>query len=387
MDKIKNLFKVGKGVMLAGAMTALPNNAEAVKTPTPVKAENSFNKEKTDPKEGEKPTLSLNISANFKRGTVEFIDSTAEEKAKKTISDFLEQVKDLENVTILVEGTYSIERPYVRNSELAQKRKDIGEKMLMEILNKWLSEGKLKSLPKILAVSRGASVLEFVSQEEFNLMSQQEKDKAIDQAQGVFISIRASLQINVPTEDILKENTPNKTFDKAGDFSDVYAVLLDQSSSMADDVGEVAKLLSDLNNNGDKKEKIKEIKIQGGDIEAHLNTLYDVLYSMPALNGGGGKNPEIIVYTDEPDESLVTQDNYYKMVDRVLALAKKKNVKIIFKIFNIDPKSSDFVTIELTEATKLLLLPSTKGGNFWDKTKDWYQAVSKMQKEQLENEK
>ena len=168
MNKFEKFLK---GAMFAGALTALPNNAEAVKPITPIKNENSFNKE-TDPKEGENPTMSLNISANFKRGTVEFLDSTAEERAQKTISDFLEKVEDLENVTILVEGTFSIERPYVKNEELAKKRKEIGEKMLIGILNRWLAEGKLKSMPQILAVSRGASVFEFVSQKEFESMTQ-----------------------------------------------------------------------------------------------------------------------------------------------------------------------------------------------------------------------
>lgn len=131
--------------------------------------------------EGE--AVSLSTGAFFKTGTVEFVDASALEKAKDTISEFLDTV-DLKTSKIKVLGTYSVERPWDKNQEIAEARRDLGVAILMEVLTAKYNTEEMQNVI-VESEAKGVSILELYPTAILSSMSKDEVDQAINATQGI----------------------------------------------------------------------------------------------------------------------------------------------------------------------------------------------------------
>lgn len=127
--------------------------------------------------------VSLSTGAFFKTGTVEFVDESALVQARETISDFLDTV-DLKTSKIKVLGTYSIERPWDKNQEIAEARRDLGVSILMEVLMAKYSSEEMQNVI-IESEAKGVSILDLYPTAILSAMSQTEVDEAINATQGI----------------------------------------------------------------------------------------------------------------------------------------------------------------------------------------------------------
>lgn len=162
-------------------------------------------KEKEEIKEEEKP-VTLNNQSFFKTGTIEFIDQDAKNKAKQVILDFLKDI-DLETFKIKVVGTYSVERPWIKNEQIAEDRMKLGVSILKEVLFEKYSKEEIE---KVLVESsyKGVSIEDLYSKEEIDAMNKKELLKAIDLTQGVQYFALAKIKKTIP---IKKDGDLSKT--------------------------------------------------------------------------------------------------------------------------------------------------------------------------------
>ena len=114
---------------------------------------------------------------------------------------------DLKNFKINVLGTYSVDRPYENNQELAESRKDIGNKILLEVLKEKYSPEEISKIV-IEAEAKGKSLLDSFTQEKIDEMSRGEKDKAIDQNQGISFKLE-SIKKKLEVKELTFQNTFN----------------------------------------------------------------------------------------------------------------------------------------------------------------------------------
>lgn len=304
--------------------------------------------------EGGDQKTSLNISQFFKTGTTEFINSQAEQNAKESLRDFLENV-DLKNFKINVLGTYSIDRAYDRNQELAEARRDLGYKILLEVLKEKYSQEEINKIV-IEAQAKGKSLLDSFTQEKIDEMSRGEKEKAIDANQGISFKLES---INKKRE--VKELVFQKTFNNIEDFNNVAAVIVDNSNSMREDIAQVSDFIQKINLENKKlnKESIGIFTVEGKDKEAHLNTLMSVLNKMQKNE----TRKEIVLITDEPDNAL-DKTEYYQKIKQILDLSQEKNINIILKVLN-SVGGEAYKVIELNEKNKDVLLSQHKDEATW----------------------
>jgi hypothetical protein len=304
--------------------------------------------------EGGDQKTSLNISQFFKTGTTEFINSQAEQNAKESLRDFLQNV-DLKNFKINVLGTYSIDRAYDRNQELAEARRDLGYKILLEVLKEKYSQEEINKIV-IEAQAKGKSLLDSFTQEKIDEMSRGEKEKAIDANQGISFKLES---INKKRE--VKELVFQKTFNNIEDFNNVAAVIVDNSNSMREDIAQVSDFIQKINLENKKlnKESIGIFTVEGKDKEAHLNTLMSVLNKMQKNEN----RKEIVLMTDEPDNAL-DKTEYYQKIKQILDLSQEKNINIILKVLN-SVGGEAYKVIELNEKNKDVLLSQHKDEATW----------------------
>lgn len=304
--------------------------------------------------EGGEQKTSLNISEFFKTGTTEFINSQAENDAKQSLRDFLQNV-DLKNFKINVLGTYSVDRAYDRNQELAEARRDLGNKILLEVLKEKYSPEEISKIV-IEGQAKGKSLLDSFTQEKIDEMSRAEKDKAIDQNQGISFKLEF---INKKRE--IKELVFQKTFNNIEDFNNVAAVIVDNSNSMREDLAQVSDFIQKINLENKKlnKESIGIFTVEGKDKEAHLNTILSVLNKIQKTE----TPKEIVLMTDEPDNAL-DKVQYNEKMQQILDLSKEKNLNIILKVLN-SVGGEAYKVIELNEKNKDVLLSQHKDEATW----------------------
>lgn len=321
-------------------------------------------------------TKKINISSFFKTGTVEYIDANSEEKAKQSIRDFLDSVNDLENSNIKVLGTYSVDRPWGevspenphgdKNTEIAKDREKVGLALLKKVITEKYGAGYLENLD-IDSEAKGVALSDKFSKEEIGSMTDLEKQKEIDLNQGMSLSVIKKI-INKAE----KMNTPSEV----KEYLNAAVVILDRSASMDNDTKQALKIIEKINTNNNKK--IKTLTLEGGNSEAHLQTLENLLSSLDESSMG----KDIIVITDEPDNTL-NNETYNQKIDQVLELAKIKKVNIVLKLFN--PKTGEHPTnlasinVELNENNKNALrmvdhVPGMKYQTKAEKTQYWFDS-------------
>ncbi len=152
--------------------------------------------------------VTLNTSAFFKTGTVEFVNTTAREEAKEAISKFLDGV-DLTTSKIKVVGTYSVERPWIKNEEIAEARRAMGVEILMEVLNEKYSADEVKSII-VESSAKGVSVLDLYSALEIDSMSKDELDSNINATQGIQYFAEAKTKSHTITKTVEESVEPAK---------------------------------------------------------------------------------------------------------------------------------------------------------------------------------
>lgn len=138
---------------------------------------------KTETIEIEGDPVTLNTSAFFKTGTVQFVSDSAKEEAKLAISSFLDRV-DFKTSKIKVVGTYSVERPWKQNEEIAEKRRIVGVEILNEVLNEKYSAEEARNVI-VESSAKGVSILDLYSAYEIDIMSKEELDENINSTQGI----------------------------------------------------------------------------------------------------------------------------------------------------------------------------------------------------------
>lgn len=346
-NKQYNLYK--KGLLAEGSLIKDPTTGKLYK----IRSLNKEDLKKDNSFEGGEQKTSLNISQFFKTGTTEFINSQAEIDAKDALRDFL-QSADLKNFKINVLGTYSSDRVYAKNQELAESRKDLGNKILLEVLKEKYSQQEINKII-IEAQAKGKSLLDSYTQEKIDEMTSFEKNQAIDKNQGISFKLE-SIKKNIETEDLFFPNN----FNSLEDFKNVSAVIVDRSYSMRDDVLKVEDFLKKINLENKKlnKEVIDIFSVEGGDKEAHLNTLISVLNKLEKNTD----QKEIVLITDEPDNKSAGIE-YINKINQILKEAKEKNIKIIFKI--LSPVGGAAKIIQLDENTKNVLDSKGSSENMW----------------------
>lgn len=144
---------------------------------------------KTEIVEIEGEPVTLNTSAFFKTGTVEFVSEGAKEEAKLAIGEFLDGV-DFKTSKVRVVGTYSIERPWIKNEEIAENRREVGLSILMEVLDEKFSIEEKQSIV-VESSSKGVSVLDLYSAYEIDAMTKEELDESINLTQGIQYYVEA----------------------------------------------------------------------------------------------------------------------------------------------------------------------------------------------------
>lgn len=147
--------------------------------------------------------MTLNSSAFFKTGTAEFIDADAKDKAKVTIGNFLDGV-DFATSKISVVGTYSVERPWIKNDEIAETRRKLGMDILNEILNEKYTPDEISKIT-IESSAKGVSVRDIHTEEEIQAMTPSELKDAINSAQGIQYYVQAKTKsetVPVPVSDV-----------------------------------------------------------------------------------------------------------------------------------------------------------------------------------------
>lgn len=133
--------------------------------------------------------ITLSTSAFFKTGTTEFVDAEAKEKAKVLIGYFLDTIT-FETSKIKVIGTYSVERPWEKNEELAEARKKFALDILLEVLKEKYTEEEIAKV-YIESVSKGLSLDDIFTPEEIAEMTEEEKNLKIDLNQGIQYLVEA----------------------------------------------------------------------------------------------------------------------------------------------------------------------------------------------------
>ncbi|MFA7285596.1 MAG: hypothetical protein WC011_01970 [Candidatus Paceibacterota bacterium] len=321
-------------------------------------------------------TKKINISSFFKTGTVEYVDKDAELKAEQSVRDFLDSINDLENSSIRVLGTYSVDRKWGdisvenpdgdKNTQIAKAREQAGLALLKKIIKEKYGEDYLQNL-EIESMSKGVALSDKFSQEEIDNMTDLEKQKEIDLNQGMSLEVVKKIINKAEKMEISPEEK---------EYLNAAFVILDKSKSMENDSEYASKIIEKINKNTDSK--IKTLTLEGGNNEAHLQTLEKALVSLDESSIG----KDIIVITDEPDNTL-DSDSYDQQIAKVLELAKEKKVNILLKLFNpkMGPSASaaSFVTLKLDDYSKNALkavssIPNMKYQTNEDKLQYWFNA-------------
>ncbi len=305
----------------------------------------------------------LNISASFKTATVEFINKEAEVQAKNAIKQFLEGV-NLKNTKIKAVGTFSTRRDWDKNNDIAEERRNVGLKILKQVLSELgYAEGDVT----IESEARGQDILELYTQEQLNNMTQAEIEKAIDQTQGIHFEL-ITMEDPVPRQ---QPRIPEKNFNNPKDYANVGYLLIDPSPSMQNDNADVQAQVGIANKSKSEVSKTEVVTLimESGNKEAHFKTLNGLLSRI----GSYDTPVELLVITDEPDETL--GGDYESFVSNIIALAKEKNVKIFFKVFNPYKPAGGFKVFELNETNKHFMKPAS--GTMTDQLllDKWYKAI------------
>lgn len=366
VEKQYQLYK--KGALKEGSKVKAPDGS--VYVIGPLKIENL---------KGQEEIKSINISSYFKTGTVEFVDAKAEENAKQSIRDFLITVGGLENSTIKVIGSYSKDKPWGnvsaqhpygdKNTDLANKRKEVCRSLFENVLKETYSEDYIKNL-SIEEISKGIGLSDNLPEDEIKKMSDLERNKKINSYQGMSIEIIKKI---IKEPETLEKLTLNK---EEMEFLNTIIVVVDESNSMVRDAKKVKSIVEKVNKyNKEKNNKSIEIKkLEGGNKEAHIQTLKNILLKLDDTYQG----KEILVITDEPDENF-DSNSYDIAMGEVLKLSQEKGVKVVFKIFNPDESKSGSVSVVLDKTTiGVLKKPEKLNRKYFtvdDLKKAWYEGL------------
>jgi len=319
-------------------------------------------------------TKKLNMSSFFKTGTVEYIDKNSEEKAMQSIRDFLDSVQDLDNSTIKVLGTYSVDRKFGevspdhpdgdKNTQIAKEREKVGLDLVKKVLKERYTDSELTNL-SLKSEAKGVSVSEQYTEEEISKMNNQDFEKATDLNQGFSIEI---------IKKIINKAEKIELSPEEKEYLNAALVILDKSKSMENDSKRASSIIEKINKNSDSK--IQTLTLEGGNNEAHLQTLEKALFSLDENSAG----KDVIVITDEPDNTL-DGDSYNQKIDQILKLAKEKKVNILLKLFNPkmgpNPSKVSFITLKLDDYNKNALksvasIPNVKYQTKEDKWQYWF---------------
>ncbi len=371
----KNFKQKRKEILVGTAMlgslgTALTAEAKTHDSKFPENKKIEIKHDNVKEKEGETYDInkklefsdSLNIAKFCKTGTTEFMDLNARENAKNAIREFLKNV-DFENNIISVVGLCSKERPTPKNDELRENRKKLGLEMVHEVLAERFSETEIQKI-KIESSSVEKSVLDLgYKEEDLKKINKEILDMLIDRNQGIDISVKKIAEIEN------KKEIPDL-------YKNVVRVIVDHSKSMANEATEAIKTVDQINKNYDQN--IEIVNLIGGNEEAHLNTLVDVLYKLEKQEVEG---KEVLVFTDEPDNSVSSLEEYNSLIQEVLKLAKEKKYKIKIKIFHPDFQIGGSKVVDLEDFPQALFIDQNarKNGSkisFWEsKLKKWYEGL------------
>lgn len=127
--------------------------------------------------------ITLSTTSFFKTGTTEFVDIEAKNKAKELIGYFLDTVSfDTSKIQII--GTYSTERPWDKNQEIAEARRKIGLSILNEVLKEKYTDEQITKI-SIESTAKGVSISDIYTEEEISSMTEVSKNEKIDSNQGI----------------------------------------------------------------------------------------------------------------------------------------------------------------------------------------------------------
>jgi hypothetical protein len=141
----------------------------------------------------------------FNAGTVEFIDQESKDEAKVLISHLLDTIK-FNTSKIQVVGTYATEKPWDRNLEIAENRRETGVKLLYEVLNEKYSQEEIDRVA-IESIAKGVSLDEIFTKEEIEEMTDKEKEARINLNQGIQYKVEPIDQIEETEEGFIVEES------------------------------------------------------------------------------------------------------------------------------------------------------------------------------------
>lgn len=310
---------------------------------------------------------SINLEQYCKTGSIEFVSPEARENAINTIADFFKNV-DFKNYFISVVGLCSHERPTPNNDVLRENRRRLGIEMVTEALNKIFPQDKVEEVLKNLeSSSKEMSIFDLgITRDQFENMDSETLNNLIDQTQGIKINLKKIEKIkNLEYE--IKIPEP---------FENVVSVILDNSKSMEGEAKEALKIIGEINEK--YKKDIQVVSLEGGNQEAHLKTLIDILSNIEIQKEN---NKEVLVITDEPDNAVLSEEEYNIKVKQVLELAEIKNISVVIKVFHPDQKIGGSKMVNLKDYPQVLFIDQKfrKNGSssvFWEsKTKAWYDSL------------
>ena len=285
-------------------------------------------------------------AAFFHTGTVEYKPGMRD-IAKNDIRVFL-STTDLKKSKIIVTGYSSKERPTDLNKKLAEQRTKEGILLVEEVLAEDYAGQNIRIE---FVIASNASIYDDMSPE---LIDEWEKIKklnpkefeqlagsAIDKKQGITIDVfeKTKEVVNaIPVSELptqIKSVGANNNinifplkFETISEFSNVSYLVLDRSNSMRNKIERTSKVVGDVNRGRVLNEAIAIESLQGGDKEAHLNTLLDILKKAKKVKDSQKK--QILILTDEFDESGV---DYLSKANEVIDLAESKGYEIIARIY------------------------------------------------------
>lgn len=310
-----------------------------------------------------KEPLTLHIKANFETATTNFMDRNAEKEVEHTINVFLAKAElsgtDLMTAEIEVIGTYSEEREWEGNREIAEARMNMGTKILMRSLAvAGYTEDQIARM-NIKQSSGGKSINDVYTKKELEIMNEAQTQAAIDGCQGFDIKITAAP----------KSPEKQKEASREVKIEDCKVVFIDASPSMNKQKAIVLAELQAVNQERKPNEKIATVEIQGSQ-ENHLAVLLDYLENKfkPLVTDG---RTIFYVITDEPDNSLLP-GSYARKVGDVVGIANNKRVDIMVKILNPDASVGGYKLYRLNDNKNKNILLAKVGYTEGPDTKEWY---------------
>lgn len=365
-DFLKKMTLAGAGLAVPGVVKAAVGAFESVEK------SKKFNITSNLEEVEENEPLILHVQAEFITATTEFADASAEKKIQDAIKNFLVQAIEFEHIDltkaeIKVIGTYSKERDWENNPQIAKARMELGVKMLKEALSSPAVKLNKKDIPvieeNIRSESRGKSIYEIYGADKLKSMTKAQTETAIDSCQGF------DIEIIVKTEDgIGKPENKN-------DLSIYAAIFMDDSGSMVNDYKAVERTVEEIKNREGKD--IQIIPIEGQTVERHIDTLERYISKM-----GPSRQPrKVLVITDEPDNSIAPS-NYENRISNLLGaeVSKRANVaEIVVKVLNPNGDGSyKMFSLNTNEGRNALKAPAIYAEG--DLQQKWYDNLENSAK-------